>query len=560
MSYESTAEPIKIGYLMDFKLPPGFPEELFASFTQTFDLIFEEAVQQGLMDRPVQMIYREVEGLPKGSVKAVIDAYAELVDEGCLVVFGPNITDNCVPLREAIEERFRVPAISVTGTDDWLGEWTFAFPQGSMTDEPIFLADLIGKRGLAEIGVLVEQSLIGESYLKNLRSACRRKGIRIVAEVSIAQTAQDINAAVQTLHEAKSEAIVHLGFGFGIVFINPALEAIGWDPPRFTTTAWQNAWVNPIMWNAFMGWTGVDQYDEANQIGQDFLDSYAKKYDGSRPEFCVTVVNRDVAATLVRAFTDAHPLSPRGVKEALERVKMMPAASGAPGTRVSFGKWTRRAWMGAGYLVARTLDADGVNLTSSYGVGASARYVADDAFDPIWEELDRRGALVFIHGDQTPSSTPYPSPLLPIPVAEVPNETYKAAAHLVTSGKKRRFSNVRIILSHAGGSTPFLASRVAVLSRHQGCELTPDEIIEDFRGFYYETALAGFRTNLVALEDFVEPDRILFGSDFPAVSVEMAQWYTRNVDEYFAQRPDQLKQVMRGNALALLPRLRDAVR
>jgi len=38
----------------------------------------------------MQMIYREVEGLPKGSVKAVIDAYGELVDEGCLVVFGPQ--------------------------------------------------------------------------------------------------------------------------------------------------------------------------------------------------------------------------------------------------------------------------------------------------------------------------------------------------------------------------------------------------------------------------------------------------------------------------------------
>ena len=151
---------------------------------------------------------------------------------------------------------------------------------------------------------------------------------------------------MQTLHEAKAEAIVHLGFGFGIVFINPALEALGWDPPRFTTTAFQNAWVNPIMWNAFMGWVGVDQYDEGNPIGQDFLDRYAAKYNGSRPEFCVTVVNRDVAATLVRAFTDAHPLSPRGVKEALERVKMLPAASGAPGTRVSLGKWTRRAWMG----------------------------------------------------------------------------------------------------------------------------------------------------------------------------------------------------------------------
>ena len=38
MSYESTAEPIKIGYLMDFKLPPGFPEDSCASFTQPFDL------------------------------------------------------------------------------------------------------------------------------------------------------------------------------------------------------------------------------------------------------------------------------------------------------------------------------------------------------------------------------------------------------------------------------------------------------------------------------------------------------------------------------------------
>ena len=90
MSYESSAEPIRVGYLMDFTLPPGFPEELFASFTQTFYLIFEQAVEQGLMDRSVQMIYREVEGLPKGSVKAVIDAYGELVDEGCLVVFGPS--------------------------------------------------------------------------------------------------------------------------------------------------------------------------------------------------------------------------------------------------------------------------------------------------------------------------------------------------------------------------------------------------------------------------------------------------------------------------------------
>ena len=360
MSYESTAEPIKIGYLMDFLLPEGYPQELRDDLTRPFDLVFDRGMQQGLIDRRIEIVYREVEGLPKGSVKAVIDAYGELVDEGCLAVFGPHITDNCVPTREAIEERFRVPALSVTGSDDALGEWFFSFPQGSLTDEPIFWSDLLTKGGHTEVGVLVERSLVGESYLKNFRKACGHKGIRIVAEAPIAQTAQDVTEAVRALHDAKPSAIVHCGFGFGIVFINPALEALDWDPPRFTSTAFQNAWINPIMWNAFMGWTGVDQYDEGNLVGQRFLDEYNEVY-GRRPEWCVPVVNRDVATTLLRALSDAHPLSPRGVKEALERVKMMPAASGAPGTRVSFGNWTRRAWMGAGYLVARRLDPDGVN-------------------------------------------------------------------------------------------------------------------------------------------------------------------------------------------------------
>ena len=314
------------------------------------------------MDRPVQMIYREVEGLPKGSVKAVIDAYGELVDEGCLVVFGPNITDNCVPMREAIEERFKVPAISVTGTDDWLGEWTFAFPQGSMTDEPIFIADLVAKRGLTEIGVLVEQSLIGESYLKNLRSACRRKGIRIVAEVAIAQTAQDINEAVQ--HPARGQG---RGDRAPRLRLRHRLHQPGTrgastgtrrdsPPPRSRTRGSTRSC-------GTRSWAGSASTSTTRAIrsARTSWTATPTKYNGSRPEFCVTVVNRDVAATLVRAFADAHPLSPRGVKEALERVKMMPAASGAPGTRVSLGKWTRRAWMGAGYLVARTLDADGVN-------------------------------------------------------------------------------------------------------------------------------------------------------------------------------------------------------
>ncbi|MGP0030015.1 MAG: ABC transporter substrate-binding protein [Acidimicrobiales bacterium] len=355
MSYESTAEPIKIGYLFDFKLPDGYPQESRDDLVLPFELVFQQGLEQGLLDRPVEMVFREVEGLPKGSIKAVIDAYGELVDEGCLAVFGPAITDNCVPTREAIEERFRVPAISVTGSEEWLGEWTFSLSMGSMTDEPIFWADLLSKDGYREVGVLIERSLVGDSYVRNFRQACADREIRIVAEEWVPQTAQDISTSVHKLHEAKSEAIVHCGFGFGIVFVNPTLEEMGWDPPRFMGTAFQNAWINQMMWDAIRGYTGLDQYDESNPVGQAFLDQYEAAY-GRRPEYCVPVVNRDIATILLRALAGAHPLTPRGVKEALERVKMIPAASGAPGTRLSFGKWTRRGWMGAGYLVARQLD------------------------------------------------------------------------------------------------------------------------------------------------------------------------------------------------------------
>ena len=48
---------------------------------------------------------------------------------------------------------------------------------------------------------------------------------------------------------------------------------------------------------------------------------------------------------------------------------MLPAASGEQGTRISFGKWMRRGWMGAGYLVARRLDPDGksAHLVARFG-------------------------------------------------------------------------------------------------------------------------------------------------------------------------------------------------
>ena len=360
MSDESSAQPIKIGYLMDFLLPEGFPKTYFEDLTQPFDLVFKQAVEQGVIDRPIEIIYREVEGLPKGSVKAVIDAYGELCDEGCLAIFGPHITDNAVPTREAIEERFRVLLHQCDGFGR-LARRVVLLVSAGFADRRAHLLVRPAGQGRARASRCARRAIAGggelPEELSGSRSAQgdsdRRGGL---------DRADGPGRDVCGEHPVRSQGAGDRALWFRVrrgVHQSRA-AGVGRDPPRFCGTAFQNAWLNPVMWNAFMGWTGVDQYDEGNMVGQKFLDEYNQAY-GRRPEWCVPVVNRDVACTLLRALTDAHPLSPRGVKEALERVKMMPAASGAPGTRVSFGNWTRRAWMGAGYLVARRLDADGVN-------------------------------------------------------------------------------------------------------------------------------------------------------------------------------------------------------
>ena len=103
---------------MDYAIPAS---ETRDDFVQALELVFSAGYDSAVIDRPIELIYREVDGLPRGSVKPVIDAFEELVDAGCIVVYGPNISDNAVPVREEIDRRFRVPAISVCGSEDWMG-------------------------------------------------------------------------------------------------------------------------------------------------------------------------------------------------------------------------------------------------------------------------------------------------------------------------------------------------------------------------------------------------------------------------------------------------------
>lgn len=361
MATASAQEPIKVGVLYDIVLPPPDAWDSVGDFIGSMTMAFDEAVDSGLLDRPVELVRRTVEGLPRGNVKVVIDAWQELVDEGAVLVVGPLISENAIPLREHIERSGFVPSISWCGSEDWLGEWTFALSDGSLSEEPFLIANLLAHAGLRRIGVSYERSHIGSEYLSYLRQACGQEGVEIVATAPIAQSAVPADGVVATLRAANPDAIVHVGFGFGLVRINEALATVGWDPPRYTTTAWENGFINDEIFRAYQGWIGIEHYDEENLIGRAVLDRFEARF-GRRPEYAYSLYGYDVGQVAASALSYAEPISPTGVMRGLERVKMLPSACGSAGTRISYGKWKRNGWHGAGYLVAREVAPD---LTST---------------------------------------------------------------------------------------------------------------------------------------------------------------------------------------------------
>ena len=87
------------------------------------------------------------------------------------------------------------------------------------------------------------------------------------------------------------------------------------------------------------------------------------------------------------------------------------------------------------------------------------RLIGDDAFKPIWDKLDWYAAVVFVHPTAV-DITPKRIMTMPQPVIDYPQATTRAAASLIVSRTITAERKFKIILSHAGGTTPFLIDRL----------------------------------------------------------------------------------------------------
>jgi 6-methylsalicylate decarboxylase len=183
----------------------------------------------------------------------------------------------------------------------------------------------------------------------------------------------------------------------------------------------------------------------------------------------------------------------------------------------------------------------------------AGKYLGDTAFEPLWAELDRRQAVVFVHPGQPP---------LPIvagvagPLVDYPFDTTRTAVQLVLNGVVDRYRGARIILAHAGGFLPYASHRFAELARvFRPDAANPAEILASFQRFYFDTALSSGPAALPSLKAFAGSGRILFGSDFPYAPAGIGASFTAKLDAYDGLTADEHGAVSHGNARTLFPRL-----
>ncbi len=196
-----------------------------------------------------------------------------------------------------------------------------------------------------------------------------------------------------------------------------------------------------------------------------------------------------------------------------------------------------------------TLKVDGVAMYTNYG----DQWLGDPTFDPIFDELNHRGATLFVH----PISANCCKSLLPNvadTTIEWQTDTTRAIANLLFSGTTTRYPNVCIIFSHGGGTMPYLIERfTAAANNIKYKEYFPQGFAGALHNLFFDTAWTSNAVAMGALRKVAPLTHILLGSDYPARTLVD---HVKGLQECGVFTDSELRQIERDNALTLFPRLK----
>ena len=177
----------------------------------------------------------------------------------------------------------------------------------------------------------------------------------------------------------------------------------------------------------------------------------------------------------------------------------------------------------------------------------------DAAFTPVFEELNRHKAVVFIH-PAVPDCCSHLMPGIPASTVEFLFDTTRAITSLLVNGVFSRFPDIRFIFCHAGGTLPVVAARVtAFVERHKEIAARlPNGTAFELRKLYYDIANSTNPSSMAGLMNLVPSSQILFGTDFPYVPPAV----TGNGLDHCGLSSADLRAIARENAERLFPRLK----
>lgn len=215
------------------------------------------------------------------------------------------------------------------------------------------------------------------------------------------------------------------------------------------------------------------------------------------------------------------------------------------------------------------LKADGICLISVYG----DVWLGNGRFAPIYEELNRREAVVYVH-----PTAPNCCANLPILKDGVPNEgpmiefgtdTTRTIASVIFSGTGKRYPDITWIFSHAGGTMPFLIERFfqfgasaevipGITTRGQAVAISGNpmlgpEVLAQIRRYYYDTAQSSNPVAMDALKKVAHASQIVYGTDYWYRTAEETSHGLLTAKVFNGQ---EMHAVNRGNAERILPRFK----
>jgi branched-chain amino acid transport system substrate-binding protein len=351
----TTREPYRIGVMVDIPLPG-----LADAYPEACRFALEEAVEERLLDRPVEVITKVYPGSPWGVGQNNRDVYLDLVrNQKVLAISGPMTTDNCLTLLDLVDAE-RVPVVTICGAHGFGGRYAFNLSNGNLADEPAFIARWLASQGHKKIAVLRDHpSKIGTEYHRFLEHAAQIHGLDLcaVANVSAQPTSEETTAALAKLKAAAPDAIVYLGLGEVNAELNVALAKLDWWPPRIMCTAFVAATLSEMRARHVDGWHGIDQYDERNERFRDMLARYQAKKGRALVPNSIASTGYDTGRCLALALSRMSLCTPEAVAEALETIRLLPSVTGGVGTYISFGPWDHRGFKGLDYLcIRRSVD------------------------------------------------------------------------------------------------------------------------------------------------------------------------------------------------------------